>query len=156
MIINILWKRSYIGKLTETFKYSDLNSDFISFDSKLHESDLITNFDFILYTILLLVAPNTIIDWLIDDSGWLRHFLEKMRNGKILFLYAITVIVLSIFSFLRLYLDGAYLTDVHEFFYSFHRNLLVIIDGYFVNNEANKVHNITENNTELSASTSLI
>lgn len=155
MMVNAIVKESTITGLSEFFLNNDMHSDYVDFAYYLKQADAIMLFDMALLMLIIIVLSTVIFDWLPGTFNRFLYFVERYANRSVYNIYAISLSMLIMLSFLRTILDGQYLYNVSDFRYALVRNLLVLNGGYFLESGIKVTGSIEESNTEIDSYTSV-
>jgi len=118
--------------VTAELQENDLTQEYYDFRSYLITYDMLVIGDLLLYLMLISVLINVIFSWLPEVFGTLQDLISKFFNWQVCLLFAISVCLMILFSFLRMALTGQLLYNMSSVFHGLIRNLIFFCGGFFL------------------------
>ena len=106
--------------------------EYFDYNNYLTVTDTLVFFDLILYMMLILVLMNVIFSWLPQVFGSLLDLFGRYLNLQVSILFIISVVMMLLFSFLRMTLAGQFLYNMSSVLNAMIRNLMMFCGGYFL------------------------
>ena len=131
LLLNIVLKLALESAATSKVE-QNMTMDYIDFSTFLVATDALMMMDCFMYFMYVIVMMGVILAWLPEIFGSLLDLFGRYVSWNVGLLFAGSVILLIVSSFVRMWLMGPILFGMHNLQYALTRNLMQFTSGFFL------------------------